>query len=262
MDQEALFDAIETGLLTLPEIPGRLRTLAFPGIRGRITCASNLFANLVGASTLEAELADETIRRVHALFLKEDKEYGWIIGPRSTPPDLASRLQKIGLAKEYELAGMVWTDMETPLPANPSVNIREATVDDLDPASRVLSSALEMPLDSAMVLLGAVLQKKTTAQARLYLAFLEGTRDPVGVADTVYLAGPKIAVLFSAGTLTEYRGRGIYTSLVARRLADARRDGMQAAVVQAVRTSSAPICRKLGFRELTNLDWYAWRPKK
>ena len=43
---------------------------------------------------------------------------------------------------------------------------------------------------------------------------------------------------------------------MARRLADARQDGIEAAVIQAVRTTSAPICRKLGFVEIAPLEMY------
>jgi len=57
------------------------------------------------------------------------------------------------------------------------------------------------------------------------------------------------------------RGRGVYTSLVARRMADAYRDGARAAVIQAVRSTSAPICQKHGFVEFFNLDWYIWEPE-
>jgi hypothetical protein len=33
-------------------------------------------------------------------------------------------------------------------------------------------------------------------------------------------------------------------------------------VIQAVRTTSAPICQKLGFVEACGLDWYAWFPEE
>jgi predicted GNAT family acetyltransferase len=65
-------------------------------------------------------------------------------------------------------------------------------------------------------------------------------------------------LLGGAATLPEHRGRGIYSALVAKRLTDARAHGRTAAVIQAVRASSAPIVAKLGFREICSLDFYAW----
>ncbi len=54
--------------------------------------------------------------------------------------------------------------------------------------------------------------------------------------------------------------RGICTALVARRLADARAAGAEAAVIQAVRGTSAPVCANLGFKEILPLEFYAWVP--
>jgi GNAT superfamily N-acetyltransferase len=259
---DILLDAIETGLFILPEIPGRLTALTIPGIRGRITPTSNLFANLVGAYGLTSATAEDSIRRTHELFRSQEKEYGWIVGPDPSPPDLTDRLRRDGmtLEKELEMAGMVKTDLEIPIPANPSVEIRPITRADLDLASRVLAPALNIPDDAARIINDAELRSQEAGLGHVYLAYLEGVPEPVAFASSVYLAKSSIVVLFCAATLEAYRGRGIYTSLIARRLTDAGRDGMRAAVVQAVRTSSAPICRKLGFQEIAGLDWYAWHP--
>jgi predicted GNAT family acetyltransferase len=74
----------------------------------------------------------------------------------------------------------------------------------------------------------------------------------------VYLPDSPIVLLGGAATLPEHRGRGIYSALVAKRLADARADGRTAAVIQAARSTSAPIAAKIGFREICGLEFYAW----
>jgi hypothetical protein len=61
-----------------------------------------------------------------------------------------------------------------------------------------------------------------------------------------------------AATLSEYRGNGVYTALMAKRLADARALGMEAAILQADRRTSAPICANLGFEEVCSIDLYVW----
>jgi GNAT superfamily N-acetyltransferase len=259
MDQTTLIDAIESGLYALPEVPGKLTSVSVPGIRGRITTSSNLFANLVGACGLTPERSEDSIRRTHELFRSQNKEYGWIVGSNPSPPDLTGRLRRDGMTKEWELAGMILTDLDTAIPVIPTVRIRQITRADLDLASRVLSPALEIPEDAARIINDAELRSQEAGLGHVYLAYLEGVPEPVAFASSIYLEKSSIVVLFCAATLEAYRGRGIYKSLIARRLADARRDGMQAAVVQAVRTSSAPICRKLGFREISSLDWYVWK---
>jgi hypothetical protein len=47
---------------------------------------------------------------------------------------------------------------------------------------------------------------------------------------------------------------------VAHRLADARTFGAEAAVIQAVRNTSAPICERLGFVELGGFEFFEWQP--
>ena len=47
---------------------------------------------------------------------------------------------------------------------------------------------------------------------------------------------------------------------MAARLAEARAMGKDAAVLQGDRKTSAPICVKLGFREVCSVDFYAWSP--
>ena len=75
------------------------------------------------------------------------------------------------------------------------------------------------------------------------------------------LPGRPIVLLAGAATLPQHRGLGVYTSLVARRLADAHARGIEAAVIQAVRTTSAPICKNLGFVERYGLDFFIWMPE-
>ena len=74
-----------------------------------------------------------------------------------------------------------------------------------------------------------------------------------------HLTNPGV-LLGGAATVGDLRGLGVYTSLVARRLADARAAGAGAAVIQAVRGTSAPVCAKLGFEEMLPLEFYAWVP--
>jgi predicted GNAT family acetyltransferase len=69
-----------------------------------------------------------------------------------------------------------------------------------------------------------------------------------------------VPVISGAATLKAHRGRGTYTALMGARLAEARATGKDAAVLQGDRKTSAPICVKLGFREVCSVDFYAWSP--
>jgi N-acetylglutamate synthase-like GNAT family acetyltransferase len=159
-----------------------------------------------------------------------------------------------------DLAGMALTNLQVSIPVAPEVTIRVATEDDLDVASRLLAKAYPAPEDVCRQFALLFLRHMDPLKARVYLAYLDGVTEPVAYAAKVHLPGQPIVQLFSSATIPAWRHRRIYTSLVARRLADAARDGARAAIVQADRTSSAAICQALGFTELSSLDLYAWMP--
>ncbi len=52
--------------------------------------------------------------------------------------------------------------------------------------------------------------------------------------------------------------KGLAARLVERGMV--RAEGIEAAVIQAVRSTSAPICRSLGFEEVCSQELYAWSP--
>lgn len=258
---DVLLDAIESGFSLIPEVPGKLERLTIPGIRGRVTPFSHPFANVVSAATLTSDDADATIRQVVEFFARQNKVFSWAISPRTTPADLGARLRAAGLAKLEEMAGMSLTDLNAPIRSNPAVRIREMTTDDVDAASRTHARSFPIPEEFARFFTEILFLVRDRLKTRLYLAFLDEIDEPVASATTVFLPNQPIIRLGGATTVPEHRGKGIYSSLVARRLADARDDGAEAAVIEAIRTTSAPICRKLGFTEICGLELYTWTPE-
>ena len=259
VSQDALIHAIETSFFLVPELPGRIEHLRIGGLQGRITPTSHPLANLVGAATLDAATADDTIRQVRDRFASEQKAFGWVVGPSSTPGDLRDRLSAAGLSRVDEMVGMALTDLSVPIRANLAVCIREAAGDDLLQASAMMGRAYGLPADVARLFVEALLLGRGQLRSRTYLASL-GEGEPVAFGSLISLPNQPIVLLGGAATMAAHRGQGIYTSLVARRLADARADGAEAAIIQAVRSTSAPICRKLGFTELCGLELFAWTP--
>ena len=253
----ALVEAIETSIFVYPEIPGAFEMLRERGLRGRITAVSHPLANLVGDAHLSASEADATIRRVRERFARERKMFGWITGPSTRPDDLPSRLQAAGLMKAEELAGMALHELALPIETNPALEVREAFARDAPALEGVMVPGYGLPLDVVRVL-NAAFFAELAFKRRIYLAYFNG--EPIAAAYLVNLPGSSIVLLGGAATLPEHRGKGAYTALVAKRLADARSDGAEAAVIQAVRSTSAPICRNLGFEELCALELYAWFP--
>ncbi|MEP6693866.1 MAG: GNAT family N-acetyltransferase, partial [Chloroflexota bacterium] len=163
-----------------------------------------------------------------------------------------------GLKKEAELAGMVLSDLAVPIAVDPKIEIREATLHEAQAASEMMGRAYGMPEEVARFFNVLLAMTDSKVKNRGYFAFVDGGTEPVAWSYLVYLPDSPIVLLGGAATVPEHRGRGIYSALVAKRLADARVDGRRAAVIQADRSTSAPICAKLGFREVCGLEFYAW----
>ena len=253
-----LVDAIESSLHVYAPQPGLSMDLGIPGVRGRVTALSHPLANLVGMARLDEETADATILRVTQRYAREHLAFGWAIGPGTTPADMKRRLVRSGMDTIAHLAGMALTDLDIPIRANPAVRIREITAAEAAAESDMMGRAYGMPTDVAEMF--ARLLASGSVRSRGYFAYLSGDA-PVAWSYLVYLPNSPVVLLGGAATLPESRGKGIYSALVKRRLDDARADGREAAVIQADRDTSAPICAKLGFRELCSLEVLAWSPE-
>ena len=252
-----LVDAIASSLLMYPPVPGVTEAIGIPGLQGRATKLSHPLANLVGSARLSERDADATIAKVKSRFVGEKRAFGWVTAPGDTPRDLERRLAAADLHPIAHLAGMA-ASVDLAIAPNVAVRVREVTPDEAARETEMMGRAYGMPAD-IVELFNKMLVATPRIRSRGYFAYLEGDA-PIAWSYLVYLPDSKIVLLGGAATLPEARGRGVYSALVRQRLADARADGREAAVIQADRDTSAPICAKLGFRELCSMEVFAWMP--
>lgn len=257
---EKLAEAVEQTLFVYPEVPGLITELGMTGLRGRVTPVSHPIANLVGCADLDERSAGPTVAAVVGRYATVALAFGWMTSAASRPADLPRSLVAAGMVKADELAGMALTDLATPIDANPEIEVRAASADDQRRAIPMFAEAYGLPLDVARWFTEALILAAGKIETTMYHAFVPERPDPVALGNLVFVPQTSIVLLGGAATLSEFRGRGIYTTLVARRLAHARAAGAGAAVIQAVRSTSAPVCAKLGFREVVPLELYAWLP--
>lgn len=255
VSKELILQALENSVFEFPELPGRWEAPNFSGVRGHATPqSSHPLGNLVGVSTLTEKDADSVIAQVQDFFAKRRHMAGWWVNPSSTPGDLVTRLEAAGFSKAIEQAGQVLTDMGREIKVNPAVTVRQATREDRDDLIRLYTTAYPLPEELVTVLTDVML----LAGGSHYLAFLEGVEGPISAASMCPFRKSTVAVMQGAATLSECRGNGVYTALMAKRLADARALGMEAAILQADRETSARTCAHLGFEEVCSIDVYVW----
>ena len=253
--ERGLVEAIESTLFLYPAVHGLVHDLGIPGLRGRITKVSHPLANLCGSARFSERESEAMIEKVRQRY--GDLAFGWVTGPSTRPADLPRRLEDAGLRHADSLSGMTFTDLATPIATNPNVRIEETTMKDALVESEMMARAYGLPLEVMRVFNEILAAAAERIKSRGYFAYLDGNDKPVAWSYLAYIPESPTVLLGGAATLEEYRGHGIYTALVARRLADARADGRTAAVIQADRNTSAPICAKLGFREICGLEIFA-----
>jgi GNAT superfamily N-acetyltransferase len=261
MEKASLIEAVEAGFSALPRISGLMEHVEFSGICGHETAFSHPMVNMVTSTDLTEENADGTIELVLDYFSRKQKAFGWMVGPSAAPADLGKRLRKAGLAKLFDAAGMALTDFNLRSRMNPDVRISEAGLEEVAVACEALSEFQAAPAE-VVRLLYEVLTRDPRLKARFYLAYMKGEKDPVAISAMGLVPGMPVAYLRGVTTNKAFRGRGIYRSLLARRISDARKDGTEAAVIQAILTTTAPICRKLGFFEICRMEFYTWSPRE
>ena len=234
--------------------------LAFEGLRGRRTPLPTPYTNLVGVAGPNRAVPDESIEAVFEEFRSRGIPFGWLVGPNS-PNGLAGRLQERGMAKAEEFSGLALTDLNRDIPVSKQVSIREVGKQDEELFAELLSRAFGLPPEMVSFLCEILYFAESEVRARNYTAYVDGVSEPVAAASTIYAAKDPIVVLAGSAVVEEQRGQGIYRSLLRRRLEDVRGEGIEAAVIQAVRSTSAPICRRLGFEVVCSQVLYAWSPE-
>ncbi|MGP6219780.1 GNAT family N-acetyltransferase [Caldiplasma sukawensis] len=115
-----------------------------------------------------------------------------------------------------------------------------------------------MGLSEEVASIMMAIYKSQGENSYLYLSYAKDTKKPVAFAASIMDKINDLVILLGAGTLPEYRSKGIYSSLVARRLEDARKAGINSAIIQEVKNTSAPISEKLGFGIVCEIDFYIY----
>jgi GNAT superfamily N-acetyltransferase len=199
---------------------------------------------------LDGGAVDAAVRNVRALLRARGlDEATWWVGERSTPPDLAERLQALGLASD-EPGQLTTLAIDSEPAGTPTVEVRR--VESLED----YLTALEIDWEAFDVAAERREERRAAARAawplivadgrsRVYLAYLDGKA--VGFGRAVF--APWAAILLGGATLPEARGRGVYTSLVHARWRETVARGVPRVVVSAG-PMSAPILEKLGFSRL------------
>jgi GNAT superfamily N-acetyltransferase len=185
------------------------------------------------------------------------QEVEWKVYGHDVPAELGSLLRSAGYVPDAPETLVVreLSDAIEPGPVPTGLQIRRVTSES-DLALAVDLSRGAFGPDKGWP--GAELGPRLSdARLAIFLAYVDGKAVASGRLEMP--AGRSFASLWGGGTLPEYRGRGIYRALVARRAEVARQAGYRFLTVDA-RESSRPILERLGFEPLTSITGWVLRP--
>jgi len=199
---------------------------------------------------------DRVIDSSLAHFAPMDQPFTWKVYEHDRLPSLKSKLEAHGFNSDGGDPVMVLelnnASVDKPIPATAEIR-RITTGDGLKDVVSVLDQVYGGNNDWVYDRLG--LHLAIPGYLSLYAAYTKGK--PASIAWTCFPHG-HFATLFGGTTLAEYRGRGMYTSLLLTRLKEIRERGYRFAVVETG-PMSRPIVEKYGFKQLTTVWDYEWQ---
>jgi GNAT superfamily N-acetyltransferase len=215
--------------------------------------------NLLSMIRCEADAVDAMMDEIMRYYRGHGKEQICVItGPNTTPSGFTDYLLQEGATLKDRHFGMVFpVDRELEGEVDPRVIVREVdlkgTTDDI---TDMVDRAWGMPPGTCKQGVDELRKydKGTVYEPRIFIAFHDGKPAAFSVME-LYDDLPVIRI---AGGATDpaFRGKGLYKAMVQARLDAARKLGKSHLVVQAIIDTSAPILKRMGFREICTLDKY------
>ena len=227
--------------------------------RGRLTFLPGpnpLFGNVSAVRTSADEL-DAFRKDIATWFAARGRsECTWLIGPSTTPANLAALLAERG-ATPLELGTGTAMVLDAPPPGSSTgIDVRPIeTREQLAAVRRLLFFLGDEPPADALAAVEAGLDEAWAdyqamdGQRRYFLAYVDDR--PVSAGGLGITEHP-VGVLGGGATARDFRGRGCYAALVRARWDAAQAAGCPALIVHASEMSR-PVLAALGFRPVGNI---------
>lgn len=227
----------------------------------RVTGASPSDWHGVLYSDLDEDTADAAIQAQIAYFGALGADFEWKHYHHDEPADLGARLLAAGFEADdpetvfvAEITQLVNSGLTESLPEG--LFLRAVTTEaDADLVAEATEAAFGGKGERAR---DRVLARLASNPETVWTWVAMAGERPVSTARMLVHPGTGFASLWGGGTAPEWRGRGIYRALVARRMREAMELGCEYLQVDATEMSR-PILERLGFRALSVTTPYEYR---
>ncbi len=212
-------------------------------------------------SALDSSNADQAIREQVAHFEQQGSDLSWIVYAHDQPADLKERLLAHGFVAEEPEAVLALDLQHAPPPLLQPVQHDVRRIDhpeQLDDVITIHEHVWGGNFESWRARLATRLVEAPDTLC-LYVAYVDGA--PASTAQVSFYAQRPFASLVRAATLPAYRGRGLFSALVAILVQEARQRGVRFLDTET-NTMSGPILEKLGWQLLTWAHPLTWQAER
>lgn len=209
-------------------------------------------------SQLDEASVEGAIREQVAYFERIGQAFEWKVYDYDTPSDLKDRLAAYGFGVEEVEAIMVLDLDETPDILLQPVPHTVKRITDPERIGDVLAVEEQVWEEDYAALGRYLAHTLVNYPRRLSVHVVYVDEMPVSAAWIYFPAGSRFASLWGGSTLMAYRGRGLYTALLAVRVQEAKRRQVGYLTVDASQMSR-PILEKLGFEVIAYSYPCKWR---
>ncbi len=186
------------------------------------------------------------------------RPFEWKTYSHDKPADLGERLVKHGL-RQGERETLLIADAHRPIPSHLERGVRFERIDTIEKLRWLERFDDAASIDEGLEMRAQLATEFVRSPERISIWVALVAEQPVARSWVRFYPNRPFAELWGGHTLPPYRGRGIYRSLVAARVAEARAKGVQWIVTDALPTSR-PILESLEFRRLVDSTPYLWVP--
>jgi GNAT superfamily N-acetyltransferase len=240
------------------EYPGLTKEVA-GGVVRFSGAAEHDHGNFVLYGRFAEQRTEEVIQEQIAYYARLGRPFEWRVFSHDAPPDLRERLMAQGFKPRLRDAVMVM-NVRTAHPCllEPvEVDVRRVT----DPAKLevmidLLAAEYGVDFSGLAWLLEEDLRERPSYSS-VYLAYVEG--QPAGAAWIQFPARSQFATLWGGTVMRKFRGRGLYSALLAARVQEAIHRGYGLLVFEAT-NETRPLAEKFGFDLLTYAHSCMWLP--
>jgi GNAT superfamily N-acetyltransferase len=211
-------------------------------------------------SALTSETADRAIAAQRQYFADRGTPVEWKYYDYDQPADLPARLLAAGFEPDDEetllVAEAAAIDSAVVLP--PGVRLVPVT-DEGGLAATMAVHDLAFTEHPSPELGNRLMAQFTYSPELLHMVVAMAGDQPVSAARIEFIPGTEFAGLWGGGTVPAWRGKGIFSALVAYRAGVAAERGYRYLQVDALPTSR-PILQRLGFHEVARTTPYVFTP--